>query len=58
MMIDMLAAVPHKDYEDRRRRQREVIEKARRTGKYKGRPLNVALRRNIAAQLKDRVYYQ
>jgi DNA invertase Pin-like site-specific DNA recombinase len=54
MMIDMLAAVPRKDYEDRRRCQREGIEKARRAVKYKGRPLNVTLRRNIAALLKDK----
>jgi DNA invertase Pin-like site-specific DNA recombinase len=53
MMLDMLAAVARKDYEDRRRRQLEGIEKARRAGKYKGRPLNMALRRNIAALLKD-----
>jgi DNA invertase Pin-like site-specific DNA recombinase len=53
MMLDMLAAVARKDYEDRRRRQLEGIEKARRAGKYKGRPLNVALRLNIAALLKD-----
>ncbi len=53
MMLDMLAAVARKDYEDRRRCQLEGIEKARRAGKYKGRPLNVALRRNIAALLKD-----
>jgi DNA invertase Pin-like site-specific DNA recombinase len=53
MMLDMLAAVARKDYEDRRRRQQEGIEKARRAGKYKGRPLNVALRRNIAALLKE-----
>ncbi len=53
MMLDILAAVARKDYEDRRRRQLEGIEKARRAGKYKGRPLNVAVRRNIAAPLKD-----
>lgn len=53
MMLDMLAAVARKDYEDRRRRQLEGIDKARRAGKYKGRPLNIALRRNIAALIKD-----
>lgn len=53
MMLDMLAAVARKDYEDRRRRQREGIEKARRSGKYKGRPKNEPLRRNIKALLKD-----
>jgi DNA invertase Pin-like site-specific DNA recombinase len=53
MVLDMLAAVARKDYEDRRRRQLEGIDKARRAGKYKGRPLNIALRRNIAALIKD-----
>lgn len=53
MMLDMLAAVARKDYEDRRRRQLEGIENARRAGKYKGRPLNIALRRNISALIKD-----
>jgi DNA invertase Pin-like site-specific DNA recombinase len=53
MMLDMLAAVARKDYEDRRRRQSEGIAKARASGKYKGRPKNTALRRNIAALLRD-----
>ncbi len=38
MMLDMLAAIARKDYEDRRRRQVQGIEKARATGRYKGRP--------------------
>lgn len=38
MMLDMLAAVARKDYEDRRRRQSEGIAKARRDGAYRGRP--------------------
>jgi DNA invertase Pin-like site-specific DNA recombinase len=54
MMLDMLAAVARKDYEDRRRRQLEGIEKARKADKYKGRPKNVALHRNIAALLRDK----
>ena len=49
MMLDMLAAVARKDYEDRRRRQLEGIDKAMRAGKYKGRPVNMALRRNISS---------
>ena len=44
MMLDMLAAVARKDYEDRRRRQSEGIAKAKREGKYRGRPKNEALR--------------
>lgn len=53
MMLDMLAAVARKDYEDRRRRQSEGIDKAKRERKYKGRPKNQALRRNIKALVRD-----
>ena len=53
MMLDMLAAVARKDYEDRRRRQSEGIAKAKDSGKYKGRPKNKVLRRNITALLRD-----
>ena len=51
MMLDMLAAVARKDYEDRRRRQSEGIGKARMDGKYKGRTPNPKLHENIAAFL-------
>lgn len=51
MMLDMLAAVARKDYEDRRRRQSEGIEKARSEGKYKGRQRNQRRHENIAALL-------
>ncbi|MEG2042244.1 MAG: recombinase family protein [Hafnia sp.] len=37
MMLDMLAAIARKDYEDRRRRQTEGISKAKAEGKYRGR---------------------
>lgn len=37
MMLDMLAAIARKDYVDRRRRQAQGIEKARKQGKYRGR---------------------
>lgn len=37
MMLDMLAAIARKDYEDRRRRQVQGIEKAKKEGKYRGR---------------------
>ena len=53
MMLDMLAAIARKDYEDRRRRQSEGIAKAQREGKYRGRPKNKDLRRNIKALVKD-----
>lgn len=38
MMLDMLAAIARKDYEDRRRRQAQGIATARTDGRYKGRP--------------------
>jgi DNA invertase Pin-like site-specific DNA recombinase len=38
MMLDVLAAVARKDYEDRRRRQAEGQRKAKEAGLYKGRP--------------------
>jgi DNA invertase Pin-like site-specific DNA recombinase len=38
MMLDMLAAVARKDFDDRRRRQAQGQEKAKAEGRYKGRP--------------------
>lgn len=38
MMLDMLAAVARKDYEDRRRRQAQGIAKAKVEGRLRGRP--------------------
>jgi DNA invertase Pin-like site-specific DNA recombinase len=38
MMLDMLAAIARKDYDDRRRRQMQGIAKAKAEGKYHGRP--------------------
>jgi DNA invertase Pin-like site-specific DNA recombinase len=46
MMLDMIAAIARKDYEDRRRRQMQGIAKAKDAGLYKGRPANDA--RNAA----------
>ena len=37
MMLDVLAAIARKDYVDRRRRQVQGIEKAKKEGKYRGR---------------------
>ena len=53
MLLDMLAAVARKDYEDRRRRQAEGIAAAKRDGKYRGRRANKKLHDNIAALLRD-----
>jgi len=38
MLLDMLAAIARKDYDDRRRRQMQGIAKAKDEGKYRGRP--------------------
>ena len=38
MLLDMLAAVARKDYEDRKRRTAQWIARARAAGKFKGRP--------------------
>ncbi|MUJ27936.1 serine recombinase [Aliivibrio fischeri] len=37
MMLDMLAAIARKDYQDRKRRQAQGIDKAQEEGKFKGR---------------------
>ncbi len=42
MLLDMLAAVARRDYEQRRERQKQGIEKAKKDGKYKGRKPNQA----------------
>ena len=52
ILFDMLAAISRKDYEDRRRRAAQGIEKARAAGKYRGRPPDEARNAGIAAMLK------
>jgi DNA invertase Pin-like site-specific DNA recombinase len=51
MMLDMLAAVARKDYEDRRRRQQEGVRKAQASGKYRGRPVDADRHAAIAKML-------
>jgi DNA invertase Pin-like site-specific DNA recombinase len=53
MLLDMLAVVARKDYEDRRRRQAEGIEKAKVEGVYKGGQVDTELRERIATLLND-----
>jgi len=57
MMLDMLAAVARKDYDDRRRRQAQGQAKAKAEGKYKGRPEDAARNAGIAAMLKGGASY-
>jgi len=52
MMLDVLAAVARKDYEDRRRRQAQGQAKAKAAGLYKGRKEDQARNNGIAAMLK------
>ncbi|ALN75791.1 recombinase family protein [Aureimonas sp. AU20] len=52
MMLDVLAAVARKDYEDRRRRQTQGQERAKAAGAYKGRPEDTRRNAGIAAMLK------
>ena len=53
MMLDVLAAVARKDYEDRRRRQGQA--KAKAEGRYRGRKENLARNTGIASMLKGGV---
>lgn len=53
MLLDMLAVVARKDYEDRRRRQAEGINKAKLGGAYKGRQPDTELRNRITTLLND-----
>jgi DNA invertase Pin-like site-specific DNA recombinase len=53
MMLDLLAAIARKDYEDRRRRQSQGIAKAKSEGLYRGRPedkdRNTGIRKMLAS---------
>jgi DNA invertase Pin-like site-specific DNA recombinase len=53
MLLDMLAAVARKDYEDRRRRQSQGIVKAKAEGLYRGRREDVARNAGIAGMLRS-----
>jgi len=54
MMLDVLAAVARKDYEDRRRRQAQGIArvKAQQPEKYRGRPENLKLQADVRRGLE------
>lgn len=47
MMLDMLAAIARKDYDDRRRRQAQGIEQAKTEGKFKGRQVDTGLHERV-----------
>lgn len=47
MMIDMMAAIARKDYQQRRERQAQGIIKAKAAGVYRGRPVDEDLRKRV-----------
>src|ERR1700716_2204002 len=51
MLLDMLAAVARKDYDDRRRRQAQGQAKAKAEGRYKGRQEDTERNDGIAAMI-------
>lgn len=55
MLLDMLAAIARKDYEDRRRRQAQGQERAKAEGKYRGRPEDAKRNAAIAKMLNKGV---
>lgn len=57
MLLDMLAAVARKDYEDRRRRQKQGIANAKANGKYRGRLPDTEKRERIAKMLASGFSY-
>ena len=47
MLVEMMAAIARKDYEQRRERQAQGIEKAKAAGKYQGRPVDADLHQRV-----------
>jgi len=47
MLVEMMAAIARKDYEQRRERQAQGIEKAKSKGLYKGRPVDEDLHKRV-----------
>ena len=53
MLLEIVAASAASDYETRRRRQAQGIERARRQGKFRGRPVDTTTHERVAAILRD-----
>lgn len=51
MLVDMMAAIARKDYEQRRERQAQGISKAKASGRYQGRPVDAGLHKRVAELL-------
>ncbi|EIU1437379.1 TPA: recombinase family protein [Pseudomonas aeruginosa] len=47
MLVEMMAAIARKDYEQRRERQAQGIQKAKTAGKYQGRPVDEELHKRV-----------
>lgn len=47
MLVEMMAAIARKDYEQRRERQAQGIHKAKAAGKYQGRPVDEELHKRV-----------
>ncbi|AHW72824.1 recombinase family protein [Pseudomonas aeruginosa] len=47
MLVEMMAAIARKDYEQRRERQAQGIQKAKLAGKYQGRPIDENLHNRV-----------
>lgn len=52
MLVEMMAAIARKDYEQRRERQAQGITKAKAEGKYKGRPIDEDLHKRVTELLR------
>ncbi|MNF50727.1 putative transposon Tn552 DNA-invertase bin3 [compost metagenome] len=52
MLVEMMAAIARKDYEQRRQRQAQGIQKAKAEGKYQGRPVDEELHKRVRELLK------
>jgi DNA invertase Pin-like site-specific DNA recombinase len=50
--LEMMAAIPRRDYEQRRDRQAQGIEKAKAAGKYQGRPVDADLHKRVKELLR------
>jgi DNA invertase Pin-like site-specific DNA recombinase len=51
MLVEMMAAIARKDYEQRRERQAQGIEKAKAAGKYQGRRVDADLHKRVSELL-------
>lgn len=54
LMLDILAAIARKDYEDRRIRQKEGITKARSESRYRGRSIDIEVQQKVEGMLSDK----